>query len=71
MNNPNTDIRECLVITMIPWEGVLKCASIPYGYGDDGMPVWEEPQIGDEQDGLIPFIFETFREFCLRDGEVS
>jgi hypothetical protein len=43
-----------------------------YHYGDDGMPVWDEPMDGDEPpEGLVPFVFRTFRTFCMNEGDLN
>ena len=55
---------------MFTWEGDSACRTMLYHYGDDGMPVWDEPMDGDEPpEGLVPFIFRTFRTFCVNEDD--
>jgi hypothetical protein len=71
-NNPSSQVKEGIIITAYTWEGESACRTMLYHYGDDGLPVWEEPVDADEApDGLVPFIFNTFRTFCANEGDLA
>ena len=76
-NNPASDIKQVLIANIYGWKGMSGVTAITYSYGDDGMPVWEKEENavfgkdGASQSGIIPFIFERFREFCAVEGEVA
>ena len=70
--NPSSQVKEGVIVTVFTWEGDSACRTMLYHYGDDGMPVWDEPMDGDEPpEGLVPFIFRTFRTFCVNEGDLN
>lgn len=71
--NPASDVREVLLVSLFTWEGVDICGSVPYYYGDDGMPVWSEERESEltKDQGLIPFTFATFRKYCKHEGDLD
>lgn len=71
-NNPASQVSEGIIISVFDWDGNSYCRSLLYHYGDDGMPVWDEPINTDEaMQGRIPDIFEGFRVYCHYEGDIK
>ena len=70
-NDITSNVQQVIVLTIIPWEGDILVASLPYKYGDDGMPVWGEQVVSETgAGGAITDTFELFRFFCHKEGNV-
>lgn len=75
--NIESSVQEVLVVSLFSWEGDDFCTTVPYKYGDDGMPVWGEMFSSDtrtdgvETGGRIRFIFQAFRKFCTAEGDLE
>lgn len=64
--NPATDIREGIIVSVFCWDGTRMGATVFYRYDDNGLPVYEEPQLSDSNGlgGNISDIFVAFTEAC-------
>lgn len=69
--NPASTVREGIIVTMFPWDGDALTVSVPFGMGDDGLPVFDEmTEIGSHGGGNIPDIFTAFRQFCEQRNNI-
>ena len=70
LNNPNTNIREGIIATAYAKTGQSAVLTQLYGYGDDGLPVYDEERRGqfynteNAQQGAVPDVFYSFLRYC-------
>lgn len=71
LTNPASSVEEVLIINLFAWNGRDFHATVPYKYGDDGMPIWGTAIVMDcpQAGGNIPFLFQSFRAFCEQEGD--
>lgn len=70
--NPESPVREGVIITLFPWDGESMNVTHLYRYDDKGVPVWDdEPMYAEETGGMIPLFFRSFRNYCLAEGDVE
>ena len=63
--NPTSDVREGLIVSMYSWEGESIGATVFYRYDDNGLPVYDEPNLSEQRmEGTIAEIFTAFTEAC-------
>ena len=74
--NPESKVREAITIQAVDIKtGRQMTGIVRYGYGDDGLPVFDEPSIGDcEGQALecrVPSIIGLCRDHTLKIGRVA
>ena len=63
--NPTSDVREGLIVSMYSWEGESIGATVFYRYDDNGLPVYDEPNLSEQRmEGTIADIFTAFTQMC-------
>lgn len=69
-NNPGSSVREVITIQAVDIKtGYQMTAVVPYKYGDNGLPEFEEPSVstceGDALNCNIPYLFKSCREATM------
>lgn len=70
--NPESDVTQCIILSVFKWEGNDELAVIEYGYNDFGMPEFSQFTIGnDAMGGEVVNVFKKFAMYCryLEDRE--
>lgn len=63
--NPTSDVREGLIVSMYSWEGESIGATVFYRYDDNGLPVYDEPNLSEQRmEGTVAEIFTAFTQMC-------
>ncbi len=63
--NPVSEVREGLIISLYSWEGDSIGATVFYRYDDNGLPVYDEPNLSEQRmEGTIADIFTAFTQAC-------
>lgn len=64
--NPNTDVREGIIVSVFSYDGTSTGATVFYRYDDHGLPVYDEPMLGEpvNLEGVVADIFRAFTQSC-------
>lgn len=64
-NDPESDVGQCIILTVINWDGSDSMAIIEYGYDDYGMPEFTESVFNEgTMGGEIVKVLKSFAMFC-------
>lgn len=68
--NPTTDVREGIIVSVFLWDGSAHGATVFYRYDDNGLPVYDTPEMTDDDDkgaslgGAVADLFWAFTQAC-------